>query len=339
MENKQKIIIPTVLLIILAIFIPLILNKLDYLNKLNKATNFLKYKINSESKHYMKSIAYGDVSQCGNCNDGSRGAPVYAFFISQAIGSKLDNKEINILLSKIDTNGDSLWGYDGKSKIKEWNDSDDTAFSMRALEYFNKQYNLNDINYFYDEKSQTFKSFNNNSIMINYPDNFNAHPEVNANIYNLLEETRQKNNFNINTEFINKSQNEDGSFNTFYYPSKYYSSYMFLSFLCKSKDKKLYDITNKAINFVLNTQNIDGSWGDYNGNNYDTALALASLKTCNINNSKTKKAKKLLLKNQNQDGSWDANEIFWTFHLDKNTYWNTYINSILTTSIAVIALK
>ena len=111
---------------------------------------------------------------------------------------------------------------------------------------------------------------------------------------------------------------------------------MFLNFLCKYKNNDLEEIKNKATDFIKTTQNIDGSWGKNKGNNYETALALASLNTCNIKN---KNGENFLIKNQNEDGSWDSDEIFWNFKLDETTSWDTYINSILTTAISLIALK
>lgn len=338
--NKKVYILPIfTIIIILSIFI--LYNLIHKENSIEKATNFLIDKINNEEKHYMKSVVYGNIEQCGNCKDGSRGAPVYSFFISKAVGDKLNKNEISKIFKKIETKGESLWGYDGKPEVKEWSDADDTAFAMRSLQYFNKEYNLENLNYFYIQETKTFKSFNENSVMQDSRENFESHPEVNANIYNLFLETNQKNNFTINYNYIEQSQNEDGSFKSFYYPSKYYSTYMFLDFLCsyKNDNKQLLSIKQKAISFILKTQNKNGSWGKNDGNNYETALALASLKSCNIKNISLYRGQKALLKSQNKDGSWDSNEIFWTFKLDKNTHWNTYINQILTTAIAIIALN
>ncbi len=303
---------------------------------IEKGTRYLKNKIDSKQPFSMKSIAKGDVKKCPNCMNPYTGSIIYGFFISQAIGERLDKNEINTLLRNINTPGESLWGYETKEKIKEWNDSDDTAFAMRTLEKLKIDYKLNDIEFFYNKDTKDFSSFRENQLMQDSKENYKSHSEVNANIYNLLLETKQRNNFEINKNLIKNSQNEDGSFKSYFYPSKYYSTYMFLKFLCEYKDVGLDEIKNKAINFIQKSQNINGSWGNGFGNNYETALALASLKTCGVDNEK---ASKIILENQNKDGSWDSNEVFWKFRLSKEDSWETYTNSIITTSINLIALK
>lgn len=343
--TKKKVIIISLISIFL-LTTTLIIYKILTPNKktsLEKATIYLKNKINSEIPYYTKTTTTGDIKNCANCTRPNGGHVFYGFFISKAIGNLLTEVEKNKLLTNINIDGSDLWSYNGKEVEKSLNDSDDTAFAMRTLEGFNIKYNLYSINYFYNKENKEFVSFKNNEIMKAFPENFKAHPEVNANIYSLFNETKQDHHsFEINKELIKSGQNEDGSFNSFYYSSKYYPTYMFLDFLCNYKniDEELTEVKDKGINFILNTQNTNGSWGKDSGNNFETALALVSLKVCKQNGKQMNDGKNFLTKQQNANGSWTSeNEALWTFSPKENEKWVSYVNDVLSTSLAIMALK
>ena len=354
MTKKKVIIISLISIFLLAT--TLIIYKILTPNKKNsieKATIYLKNKIDNKTPYYTKITTTGDINNCRNCKITNGQSVIYGFYIAKALGKELNEDEKGIIFRKIVARGQNveskqisatdkdLWGTDGRSEEISLNDADSTAYAMRALKIYEMTFKLLDIEYFYNKTENIFETLNKTEFNKNliYKDNFAISPETNANIYNLFNETKQKHNFVINNEFVKDSQNQDGSFKGSYYPSKYYSTYLFLDFLCnyKNVDQELTAIKDKSINFVLDTQESNGLWGD---NSYETSLALASLKSCKIDNKQIKRGEQALLKKQNKDGSWTSeNQALWVFPYNENEKLTYHVNDTLATSLAIIALQ
>jgi len=307
----------------------------DILKSIDKGIKFLKSQLKNEE--YFLSCEATDSSDCPVNNQGK----IYSlFFVIDSIQDKLTEGEIEKITQTIlSKSRNGLWGYSTNSPV----DSDDTAFAIRALNKLSKKTKPEKIFIFYKEKEESFVTFLSNTTNPSLEfeqtvlNNDQIHPEVNTNIYSLLQNTGFESY--INYDLIKKSQSKEGYWHSYFYPSEYYSTYLSLNILCAPK--KFKNSIEKGIEFITNTQNLDGSWGSP-GNAYETSLALNSLATCNIFNNQFKKGIVFLQNNQNINGSWQSPNILWQYYHNQEplVIWKAYdINNIITTSLAVKALK
>lgn len=116
------------------------------------------------------------------------------------------------------------------------------------------------------------------------------------------------------TEFLNKSQNNDGSWTSYWWTENIYAtSYAILALLNSNYE---YTSINKAVSYLLNLQNVDGSWNNKNiKSSFYTALALKALMSVQLKEKRSDLKKEIhlginwLIKNQCTDGSWSVSRI------------------------------
>lgn len=232
-----------------------------------------------------------------------------------------------------------FWGYSHSAPA----DVDDTCFGLRALLLLGKKIRINGLDQFYvpTEKAYATFTYQNTpkvelkSASIN---NRAIHPEVNANIFQMFQEMHLESK--VNYDFIKQFQSADGYWFTYFYPGKYYSTYMSMRVLC-AEDSGSKEVSN-GLQFISSSQHADGSWGTP-GNAYDTALALNTLMTCRAKkNPATHKGITYLLRTQQSDGYWKSAQKIWVYTASDmpEVIWSAYdVNHVVTTALAVQALS
>lgn len=284
----------------------------------------------------------------------SKGHLFSIFHIVNALKSEISELERTICLVRIiseENNGH--WGYSPRGYYKETQpnpffvDSDDTCFALRTLRQLNV-YRSNNCLCDYNHKLilegiplSAFTTFQNGSVPSKITEegcflhNFEIHPEVNANIFHTLFDTN--NDHLISNDLIKLTQNEDGSWKSFFYPNNLYSTFQFMDLL--QKLKTLQPLYVKGMKHTLFTQNSDGGWGKQS-NSYSTALALKILELDFQHSEQIKMAIKYLLQSMQSDGSWSTTETIWKFHDFDGDIWSAYDNhKVITTALCVDALK
>lgn len=284
----------------------------------------------------------------------SKGHLFSIFHIVNALKGEISEIERTIFLMRIiseENNGH--WGYSPRGYYKETQpnpffvDSDDTSFALRTLRQLNV-YKPNDslcdyhhtlmLEGFPCSVFTTFQNGNTPSKITNegsFLHNFEIHPEVNANIFHTLIDST--NDHLISNELIKLTQNEDGSWKSFFYPNALYSTFQFMDLL--QKIKVLQPSFEKGMKYILFTQNSDGGWGTHS-NSYSTALALKILELDFRHHEQINKAIKYLLHSMHSDGSWSTTERIWEFHDLDGDIWSAYDNQkVITTALCVDALK
>lgn len=182
---------------------------------------------------------------------------------------------------------------------------------------------------------KTFIATNSKSELVfekSQQNNFGIHPEVNANVFTLLQGTSYEKHINYN--LITRSQTGEGYWHSYFYPSCYYGTYMALSVINNKSEFKKSE--SCGISFILRTQNQDGSWGSPAGS-YETALPLNALASCNRLGEAYQKGLLFLPNNQMKDGSWQTYGIIWEYvwRDDPKVVWKAHdSNRIITTSLA-----
>lgn len=103
--------------------------------------------------------------------------------------------------------------------------------------------------------------------------------------------------------FLRDQQRGDGSWLFYWMPNQYYSTY---------KTALVFDPgteQDRAVRFILSTQNIDGSWGNDKDAVISTASSLLLLQMLGENPEAVKRGREWLLTHQNSDGSWEGGSI------------------------------
>ena len=151
-----------------------------------------------------------------------------------------------------------------------------------------------------------------------------------------------------------KNQNNDGSFDAYWYPSKYYATFLAIRALSEYREKSdiphesLASVENavkKASDFLNGSVNIDGGWGNQS-NATDTAFAIMSLKIAGKteNTANISGGLKWLRSSQNNDGSWDGSVIFNYYYTQCESRkcpepWHDKDRKLISTSLALKALR
>jgi hypothetical protein len=135
-----------------------------------------------------------------------------------------------------------------------------------------------------------------------------AHPEVNANVFLALRDTHLD-QF-INYDLLIRTQNERGFWSSYFYPTPFYGTLLALDVL--HGNPSFGAATERALAFVIESQNADGSWGD-KSDPYETALAIATLLDHPVHAGSMQRGVEHLLSVVAEDGSWTSRSCVWTF--------------------------
>ncbi len=232
-----------------------------------------------------------------------------------------------------------LWGYtDFVPK-----DSDDTSFALQLLLMLKQEIKMKDLQLFYQPKMNGYSTLLTNNdaqpeIDASEKNNFGIHPEVNANIFYLFQLLHLENK--INYELLLKFQSPEGYWFGYFYPSKYYSTFLNMKVLCHTHRYQKH--VDRGTHFIISSQHKEGSWGTP-GNPYETALALNTLLTCSPKEKKSiKRGVSYLLLKQDKEGFWSSKEPIWFFIYKDNpmSIWSAYDSEhVVTTALALEALR
>ena len=278
------------------------------------------------------------------------------FFVAEALADDLDEVERSLLLMRlISEEADDHWGYSprayapGVASDPHLVDSDDTAFALRTfrrlgvyrspkplLHFFRSRriWSLSGLSH--EQGFVTFSTPHKASLACEArPDhNFDIHPEVNANVYLALMDSDEQHY--IRSSVVRRSQAEDGSWFSYFYPSKFYGTYMFMDLI--ERLGGFEDQERRTVQFLLDSQNDDSSWGNP-GNPYETALALKALGKRSGGAEAASRGQDYLKETQCEDGSWRYDADVWEFHANKEDIWRSRdANRVITTSLSVDAL-
>jgi hypothetical protein len=286
-----------------------------------------------EDRHHLACRA----SNGSSCPVNGTGHVFAGFFIVSAIGDLLSSGERQKILTRMDAEErQGVWGYMAYAPV----DADDTAFVIRTYRLLGRQAAADSLLRFYDKEAKAFTTFDGQgtAAMVYEPSvagNFGLHPEVNANIFTLLAETTLSSL--INEELIIRAQTSQGWWRSYFYPGRYYATYMSLALLGQTGRGEA--ARRKGIAFLQTSQNSDGSWGGV----YDTSLALNALAACGVFDDAFRRGIAWLAGQQKPDGSWrDEDTPLWeyTYSDDPKVVWRAFdTDGIVTTSLAVAALR
>ena len=271
---------------------------------------------------------------------GAEGAPRFsnnkghvfvACFIAEALAGVMDEIERTIILVRIlSEENDGLWGFSppGRAHREESRvfhvDSDDSAYVIRTLQLLGVNRSPQSILRFYREPEQMFVTFDRDGPVSLATDpspanNFLAHPEVNANIFLALQQTHLENY--INYDLLLQSQDERGYWQAYFYPSRLFGTLLSLEVLHRKPE--FIDAVARALSFIVETQNDDGSWGA-SGDPYETALAVAALAGDPKHEAAMQRGVEHLLASMAADGSWTSPACVWEFHADEHDLWRAH---------------
>lgn len=158
------------------------------------------------------------------------------------------------------------WSYDFPAL-----DSDDTAVTFKILKKYN--YEVNDDVFENFEKEEHFICFQ-----------FEKEPSVSANIH-ILDAIKDCNSYERKDEVIDKIVKflkrtcKDGRFDDKWNISPYYTTGHAIIALADVEN----DIVEKSVDYIISTQNENGSWGLIGGNREETAYALQGLLYYHLN--------------------------------------------------------
>ncbi len=284
----------------------------------------------------------------------SKGHLFSIFHIVNALKGEINEIERTIFLTRIlSEEYEGAWGYSPRGYYRQegynpfFVDSDDTSFALRTLRALNV-YRSNDVlmkfkcTFIYDSREYDgFSTFITNhqsrelSSTPSFENNFQTHPEVNANVFHALSNSNY--DHLINESLINFSQNDDGSWTSFFYPNAYYGTWQFMSLL--QQRGIMQPCFDKGMSFLVKSQNKNGSWGE-NGDVYCTAMAIKAMCTNKNNITERNNTINYLLNTQHQNGSWKTTEKIWQFHDQEGDLWSAFdTNDVITTAVCVEALK
>jgi len=311
--------------------------KAEVLYAIDKGTAFLRERIKNND-FVLSCKSTGDPP----CPVHHSGKVFAAFFLTDALKGDLSAQEVDFLNASVlaEKRKDGGWGYAAFGPP----DSDDTAFAMRTLRMLGNARPLDPLFAYYIEEQGGFVTFPLRkkarvADKISEANNLEMHPEVNANIFCLFLEGSSQTTVKPNLALIYDSQTADGWFYSYFYPDKYYGTYMALTLFCGFGGQK--EAVDKGIRFLKGSQNPDGSWGSPSSP-YETALALNAMRSCKTDGMEFAEGISYLLSTQQPDGSWRTESVVWKYLVSDATgvVWNAYDAShAVATSLAVKALK
>lgn len=170
------------------------------------------------------------------------------------------------------------------------------------------------------------------AIKPNPRNNFEMHPEVNANVFLMLLDTDYEEY--INPKLIRQCQAPEGYWYSYFYPGKYFGTNIFMELLAHIPGFE--NEIEKTIRFLHQQQAADGSWGDP----YNSGLALQALgRHCPLDESLARGINYILIQ-QESDGAWKSEEIIWHFHeAADDVIIGKDVHKVITTASCISALK
>lgn len=281
-----------------------------------------------------------------------KGHVFVGFYITEALVGLLNEIERTILLVRIITEErDGKWGFSpGALWVSPEHesfvvDADDSAYVLRTLRLLGVFRSPEHLMHFFREPTRAFVTFAAKGVLSNkegltdqpsFANNMACHPEVNANVFLMLKGTPFESA--INFDIIAEQQNEDGSWKSYFYPGRYFSNPLFLSFLSSIDWYRPH--IEKTIAFLQSHQNSDGSWGEP-GNNYETALALKGLAAAGRFDESYRRGVEFLIARVDSGGGWsDQSLVLWEYHDQNNDVWQAFDHhGTLVTSMALTAIR
>lgn len=262
------------------------------------------------------------------------------FFIVQALlPVGLDGRARKTVLERIrDEENDGLWGF-GKHAVV---DSDDSAFAMRTLALLEQPVRWVPLLGFHAPSAGWFRTFRSTRACqlvteASEANNRAAHPEVNANIFRLLQE-HDGESF-VNTEGLLACQSANGSWPAYYYPNDYYGTLFAIPCLRALPGARA--ALGRAGRFLIRSQDRDGAWpgADTARDPYPTGLAMNALLELGDTDSEAySRGIGWLLEQQHEDGSWRSEETIYRHVVDDHTgetWIANDVTGVLTTSLAL----
>ena len=323
-------------------------------------TNHLKRVVESGRAYLREKLTSGHYGLSCVGKDGKpkfsneKGHLFSIFHMINALKGSITEIERTIFLIRVfseEINGQ--WGYSPRGYYKDngynpfFVDADDTSFALRILRALDV-YRPNDIllryQSFFSMGGDHFPAFvtfitdkSEKKIVCErtFNNNLQLHPEVNANLYHCLLDSN--NDHLICNKLITTSQRNDGSWQSFFYPNSYFSTLQFMSLL--KKTGHLSPCFERGREFVLKTQNPNGSWGEM-GDFYLSAMALKILSLQNNDKEKISKGATYLINTITESGFWKTDQIIWEFNDQDNDVWRAYdTNHVIVTSLCVEVLN
>lgn len=280
-----------------------------------------------------------------------------AFFIAEAIGPELDEIERTALIVRLlseEANGH--WGYapraswDGPPDNPTFVDADDTAFALRTMRRLGLYRSPEVLGVYRRTQRRVlrggrhedigFVTFHTDTkprlrLKSSSSENFGIHPEVNANVFLALAGTHYS--AWIVPSLVTAAQSSDGSWHSYFYPGKFYATWMFLDLIGQlggfEKEKA------QGIKFLIDAQNSNGSWGE-DSDPYETSLAIHGLCAVAAAPDVVARGKDFLSATQLDDGSWQSERVIWEFHDSPTDLWQARdVNRVVVTSLCMGALR
>jgi hypothetical protein len=267
--------------------------------------------------------------------------------LAEAMTGLLDEIDRTIILVRIlSEEQDGVWGYQSPGLLYNEEtlpflvDSDDSAFAIRTLHRLGVNREPKCLMRFYREPERLFVTWDtpgptaltSESALAN---NFRAHPEVNANIFLALRGSHFEKY--VNYEMLLQAQDQRGFWKSYFYPTPLYATQLVLD-LTRGNPAFAAAI-ERALSFIGETQNADGSWGA-NSDPYETALAVAALARHPAQAMAMQRGVEHLLSTMASDGGWKSEACVWESHWNEQDIWRGYdTHRAYTTAWCLIALR
>jgi hypothetical protein len=261
----------------------------------------------------------------------NKGHVFVAAFIAQALAGLLDETERTIILVRIlSEESEGKWGFSppGACHDEQFRlfhvDSDDTAYVIRTLRLLGVNRAPDCLTAFHREAEGLFLTFD-----APHParltteqtpeNNLLAHPEVNANVFLALAGTHLQRL--TNRDALRSAQEEYGNWKSYFYPSPIFGTLLALEVL--EGDGASATAVKRALSFIADSQNADGSWGE-DGDAHETALAVTALSGREAHAVAVRRGVEHLLATMGGDGSWASPACVWEFHATAADVWRAY---------------
>ena len=246
-------------------------------------------------------------------------------FLAEAMAGLIDEIDRTIILVRIMSEEiDGSWGFSPPGarhraeSLVYHVDSDDTAYVLRTLRRLGVNRPPDALGRYYREPERLFVTFDcaahpRLTTAASPSANFDAHLDVNANIYLALRGTH----FDgwINFDMLRDAQDEAGYWASFFYPSRLFATTLVLDVV--RDEPSFADAIARAVDYVLRTQNADGSWGTAS-DSYETALAVTILAGRPQCAEAMQRGVAYLLSAMAPDGSWASSARIWEFSFSED---------------------